>query len=50
MSKSWLEHIKKTSYNNPGIKLEKIVSIAKETYPKINKKKKKSTKKKNKTY
>ena len=50
MSKSWLEHVKKTTYNNPGIKLEKIVSIAKETYPKINKTKKKSTKKKNKTY
>ena len=50
MSKSWLEHVKKTTYNNPGMKFEKIVSIAKETYPKINKIKKKSTKKKNKTY
>ena len=45
MSKSWLEHVKKTTYNN-RMKFEKIVSIAKETYPKINKTKKKSTKKK----
>ena len=43
MNISWLEHVKKTTYNNPGIKFEKIISIAKETYPKINKKK--STKK-----
>ena len=50
MFKSWLEHVKKTTYNNPGIKLEKIVSIANETYPKINKTKKYLPRKKNKTY